>query len=181
MDINNFTKLRDDIGALEYSDDNSKKISNYILTNFKNNESLRTTKQVSLEQQKVFFSDSYGRVSNETNNYESRTPDTNNLTNLKTINTLNARPHLTSPFLLRGNLDKSIENKLKFFESTRNNVSRGCSENSIDRFVPQLDHIKEVQNPNHIIPENSDINWKRGGQSSRLIMRDIDEKKNSRN
>ena len=33
---------------------------------------------------------------------------------------------------------------------------------------------EEVQNPNHIIPENSDETWVRGGLPSRQIMRNID-------
>tara|TARA_B110000208_G_scaffold113497_1_gene139655 strand:+ start:278 stop:835 length:558 start_codon:yes stop_codon:yes gene_type:complete len=174
MDINNFTKLRDDPGAVKYNTDNTNKISNYIMATFKDELTLKNTKHVSLEQQKTLYNDSYGRVSNESADYESRAVNTNKLTNLNTINTLNPRAHLTSPFLLRGNSDKTIENKLKFVESTRHDVGRGCSVNSIDRFVPQLAHIKAVQDPNHIIPENSDHTWKRGGQSSRLIMRDAD-------
>ena len=172
MDINNFTKLKDDPGTIQYNKDNTDKISNYIMATFKDEQTLKNTKNISLEQQKTLYTDSYGRVSNESRDYESRAVNTNRLTNLNTINTLTARPHSTSPFLLRGNSDKIIENKLKFVESTRNYVGRGCSVNSIDRFVPQLEHIKAVQDPNHIIPENSDNNWKRGGQSSRLIMRD---------
>ena len=39
------------------------------------------------------------------------------------------------------------------------------------RFYPLVDALKDVQNPCHIVPENVKPNWKRGGQSSREMLR----------
>ena len=41
-------------------------------------------------------------------------------------------------------------------------------------FTPLVDHLQEnVQNPEHIIPEDALSGWTRGGNPSRLLVRDV--------
>ena len=43
-----------------------------------------------------------------------------------------------------------------------------------------ISRLKEnIQNPDYLIPENSDINWVRGGQSTRQMMRNMDDNINN--
>ena len=39
------------------------------------------------------------------------------------------------------------------------------------RYTPLVNNLKDYQHPNHIIPENIDKNWIRGGNSSREMLK----------
>jgi len=98
-------------------------------------------------------------------------------TNLRNINQLNTRLTLTTPYV-RGYFHVDEETKLINGDGTREhrscNVLAGVS--LLDHFytpmVPRLK--KEIQDPKHIIPEDSINTWKRGGVSTRQIMRNHD-------
>mgnify|MGYP005716419199 CR=1 FL=1 len=55
MDINNFTRLNDDPKAVEYNIDNSNKISDYILANFKSDSDIQKVKDLALNKPKMFY------------------------------------------------------------------------------------------------------------------------------
>ena len=171
MDINNLTRLNNDAQKIEYSMDNANKISEYILTNFKNENDTAAVKKLSLERPSFYYNSGVGKLSQETK--ETAIERTNKLTNLNRIFQLAPRMHATIPLMTRGGCDTSIENKIRFIENTKLTKKS----HSIDRFVPQLEKIKQMQNPIHLIPEDTDSNWKRGGQSSRLIVKDADYSK----
>ena len=174
MDINNLTRLNEDEDAIRYNTDNSNKISQYIMTNFHDKNNIENAKTLSLKRPSSFYKVSVGKVSEESE-FKSNADNTNNLTNLNRIHQLNPRLHATIPLMTRGRCDLSVENKLRFIENTQLNNKK--KSNSIDRFVPQLKEIKMIQNPKNIIPEDSDPEWVRGGQSSRLIVKDLETSK----
>ena len=39
------------------------------------------------------------------------------------------------------------------------------------RFHPLVDCLRDIQNPSHIVPEYVQKDWRRGGQSSREMLR----------
>jgi len=173
MDINNFTRLSDDPKAVEYNIDNSHKISDYVLANFKNNGDVQKVKDLSLEKPQMFYKNGVGHLSEESK--ESILKRANNLTNLNRIHQLTPRMHSTIPLMSRGGCDTDIENKLKFIENTKKDKKK--TSYLIDRFVPQVEKVKKMQNSIHIIPEDTDSGWRRGGVSSRLIVKDEDRAK----
>ena len=65
MDINNFTRLNDDPKAVEYNIDNSNKISNYILANFKSDSDIQKVKDLALNKPKMFYKNGVGHLSEE--------------------------------------------------------------------------------------------------------------------
>ena len=171
MDINNLTRLNEDSDAIAYNTDNTNKISDYIMTNFHDKNNIENVKTLSLERPSSFYKATVGKVSQESD-YKSTADNTNRLTNLNRIHQLNPRMHSTMPLMSRGGCDLSVENKLRFIENTQLNKKK--TSQSMDRFVPQLDKIKMIQNSQNIIPEDSDPKWVRGGQSSRLIVKDAE-------
>ena len=169
MDINNLTRLNEDTDAVAYNTDNSNRISEYIMANFHDKNNIEKAKTISLKNPSSFYKASVGKVSEESD-FKSTADNTNRLTNLNRIHQLNPRLHATIPLMSRGGCDLSVENKLRFVENTQ--LDKKKKSQSIDRFVPQLPKIKMIQDPKHLIPEDSDPNWVRGGQSSRLIVKD---------
>ena len=112
--------------------------------------------------------------------------DTNNvlkfeeLTNKKYINQLFERLTLTTPYI-RGLYDVDVESVLQPGE--KSDIKKPCNTlagkslltHYYTPMVPKLQ--KEVQDTNHIIPEDSEKTWVRGGLPSRQIMRNIDYEK----
>ena len=102
---------------------------------------------------------------------------TNTLTNLNTINQLNERLTLTNPYI-RGFYNVDKETYLISSDGTKQqrpcNVLSGIS--LLDyQYTPQVPKLKKnVQDPIHIIPEDNEDTWKRGGVSTRQIMRNMD-------
>lgn len=87
------------------------------------------------------------------------------------------RPYKTVPLMSKGVFNANEESVLKFAEDTRtsrsNNVLSGITISQ--QYLPMIDHISyNVQNPIHIIQEENDKSWQRGGSLSRNIVRDSD-------
>ena len=169
MDINKLTRLNNDSDAIAYNTDNSDRIAEYLLVNFHDKQHIENAKSLSLARPSSFYKASVGKVSNESN-FKSTADNTNKLTNLNRIHQLTPRLHATIPLMSRGGCDLSAENKLRFIENTQLNKRKQSQ--SINRFVPQLEKIRLMQNPKNIIPEDSDPTWVRGGVSSRLVVKD---------
>jgi hypothetical protein len=99
------------------------------------------------------------------------------MTNKNYINQLFTRFTLTTPYI-RGLYDVEVESVLKPGEKT--DTQRPCNVLSgksllTHYYTPMIKKLRnEVQNPDHIIPENTDETWVRGGLPSRQIMRNID-------
>jgi hypothetical protein len=92
-------------------------------------------------------------------------------------NQLFTRPFLTIPYIGKGHHFVDNESDLLNQETTLQR--RQC--NSLagvflkNQFTPLVQHLKDnVQNPMHIIPENSRTDWVRGGIDTTQIRKDID-------
>lgn len=136
------------------------------------------TKDLSLQQPVTNYRDGYGWTSNKGCNVDndSYLRNSRNLTNLREINQLNKRPFSTVPYMGRGYGNACLESRLLPGEDTNQKKStNSLSGVYIDRYTPQLPCIRDqIQNPQNIIPENSDPTWLRGGQPSRQIIRNKD-------
>jgi len=99
------------------------------------------------------------------------------LTDKKYINQLVERPHLTSANLVKGFHDVDVESVIR--SSITASDDKAC--NSLtgvtigNYFTPMIPKLQdEVQNPVHIIPEDSMQSWVRGGLPSRQMQRNTD-------
>ena len=134
--------------------------------------------ETSLQQPILLHRDGYGWTSMNGCNIDndSKLRNAKNLTNTRCINQLFERPYTTVPYMGRGGGDICTETKLLPGEDTFQN--RPCNNLAgvyIDRFVPQIPCLRQnIQNTNHIIPEDSDKYWIRGGQPSRQVIRNKD-------
>ena len=102
------------------------------------------------------------------------------LTNKKVINQLTERLTLTTPYI-RGLYDVDVESVLMPGEKT--DLKRPCNVLTgksllTHYYTPMIKKLREnVQNTDHIIPEDSERTWVRGGLPTRQIMRNIDYSK----
>jgi hypothetical protein len=103
----------------------------------------------------------------------------NKLTNMNTINQLFERPYLTVPFMGKGVPHPNEETVLQPGEDT--SMKKSCNtlagisiENYFTPLVPNL--ANNVQNTIHLIPEDNNETWVRGGLSSRAMARNFDYK-----
>ena len=157
----------------------SKEPGSYQVSNFHECEcAAPNTKDLSLEQPEVQYRDGYGWTSINGCNIDSdsKLRNARNLTNLNVIQQLYERPYLTVPFMGRGPGNTPVETKLIYGEDTfQNKPCNNLAGIYIDRFTPMIDCIKDnIQNTIHIIPEDNEKTWIRGGQPSRQIIRNTD-------
>ena len=102
------------------------------------------------------------------------------LTNKNVINQLTERLTLTTPYI-RGLYDVDVESVLMPGEKT--DLKRPCNVLTgksllTHYYTPMIKKLREnVQNTDHIIPEDSERTWVRGGLPTRQIMRNIDYSK----
>ena len=95
-----------------------------------------------------------------------------NLTNYNNINQLFPRSINTLP-LLRRKMDLNADTLIRSPEYSDNSKSfKTVSDQDFNRFTPLVSHLRNnVQNPIHIIPENSLNYWKQGGISTRDLVK----------
>ena len=100
------------------------------------------------------------------------------ITSYKGPKSLKTRVFVGVPHLDRGVYYPDVESKIRPGETTTMgrsvNVLSGVS---INRFTPMLESLAQtIQNPQHIIPEDAQCGWVRGGMSSRNFVRDSEYK-----
>jgi len=176
LKIQGLSRLNEDLCYKKLNTHTSVKPGKYLTKNFKDCKCMAPNVQnISLQYPALLYRDGYGWTSNNGCNIDtdSNLRNSKNLTNMKCIHQLFERPYKTVPYMGRGEGNICVENKLKPSDSTFD--ARPCNKLSgiyIDRFVPQISCIKNtIQKPIHLIPEDNDINWIRGGQPSRQIIR----------
>ena len=103
--------------------------------------------------------------------------DESKMTNKNDINQIIERLFITTPDLRRGFHDVDVETVLLNSESIKDqkpcNGSAGFS--SGNYFLPMIQKLSdEVQDTNHIIPEDSMNEWVRGGLPTRQMVRNSD-------
>ena len=102
------------------------------------------------------------------------------LTNKNVINQLDERLTLTTPYI-RGLYDVDVESVL--LPAEKSDLKKPCNVLSgksllSHYYTPMIPKLRqEVQNPDHIIQQNVDNTWVRGGLPTRQIMRNIDYEK----
>lgn len=168
------TRLNEDRCTLDLRNRTTVKPGDYRIKNYrsincsKNSDILKK----SVSQPMVIHRDGYG-VSGCNIDIDSHFKNSHNLTNLKDINQLYERPYMTTPYMGRGVGDICKETQMNPGESTMQ--KRQCNNLAginIDRFEPQISCIeKNIQNNIHLIPEDNDTSWVRGGLDSRQMIR----------
>jgi hypothetical protein len=102
------------------------------------------------------------------------------LTNKNIINQLTQRLTLTTPYI-RGLYDVDVESVL--VPGEKSDIKRPCNVLTgksllTHYYTPMIKKLRDnIQNTDHIIPEDSEQTWVRGGLPSRQIMRNIDYSK----
>jgi hypothetical protein len=178
--IYNLSRLRDDVCYIDTRYRQSERPGLYNITNFYDCVcEAPNTKSVSLEQPAVLYRDGYGWTSNKGCNVDidSELRNSRNLTNPRLIQQLYERPYLTVPYMGRGIGDTCQESYLRDGETTVqkkacNNLSGIHIEQQYYPLIPCVND--NIQNPVHIIPEDSDKAWVRGGQPSREVIRNTE-------
>tara|TARA_B110000208_G_scaffold89273_1_gene112569 strand:+ start:1021 stop:1608 length:588 start_codon:yes stop_codon:yes gene_type:complete len=97
------------------------------------------------------------------------------LTSTKNINQLFPRSIGTIPLLTK-KMDLNADTFIKSPEYSDTSKSYSTvTDRNFNRFTPLIYHLKHnIQNPNHIIPENSLTYWKQGGISTRDLVKNTD-------
>jgi len=103
--------------------------------------------------------------------------DPDKLTNKKYIHQLTEREHLTTGDYSKGYYDVDVESVIRpgldaGDDRACNSLSGVTIGNYFTPMIPKLQD--EVQNPEHIIPEDSMASWVRGGLPSRQMARNAD-------
>ena len=177
FNINNQTRLEQDRCFLDTKTKQSMGTGMYQTYNYYDCEcGIANVKEVSLQQPTVNHNDGYG-WSQCAIDKDSDIRNAKNQTNPKLIQQLSQKPYLTTPYMGRGIGDVCLETTMLPGESTFQKKS--CNSLSgvyiSNVFTPQIPFIEEnVQNPIHIIPEDNDTKWLRGGQPSRQVIRNLD-------
>jgi len=179
FEIHGLTRLREDSDYRARKQQDSLIPGNYSVSNYHDcHTEAPYTKELSLQQAGTFYRDGHGWTSTDGTNVDndSKLRNARNLTNIKEIHQLTERSHLTTPYMGRGKGNATIESVIRGGDTTFQHKScNSLSGAFIDRYVPQIPSIRNnIQNPNNIIPENSDPSWLRGGQPSRQIIRNKD-------
>jgi len=176
LNLNSQSGINNDECYVNYEEKNSIRPGLYQLENFHDcNCEPENIKNIWSQNPTMNYVDGHGwSACNINNDSELRK---NNLTNLNCIQDLRHRPYPTVPFMGRGSGDICLESELRPGESTfQNKPCNNLAGVSIEnQYTPMIPCLKQnIQNPKHIIPELSDECWKRGGQDSRQLIRNID-------
>jgi hypothetical protein len=183
--LNEWTSLKQTGCNKTVSENASEKVGQYALSNFNSCEcTAEQQRQLSIVHPTVPFRDGCGWTSINGCNIDkdSDLRNARNLTNTREIHQLQPREVLTEPLKSKGSFNTESENKLIFSEpTTQKRQTNSLSGVTIDRFIPQLDIIKKnIQNTKHLIPEDNNKSWIRGGIDTRNIIRDANRNQRSK-
>ena len=155
---------------------------NYVLDNqYGCEKGLKEARSIQTSQPGINFSGGYGWIAEKgwlVDNDSSLRQNKDRITNLNTKNQLFERFNLTNPGLVKGYYDVDIESVIQPGNFTTE--QRPCGplsgvstlDKTLTPMVPKLK--KEVQDPIHIIPENSQNDWVRGGLPTRQMIKNND-------
>lgn len=181
FNLYNKASIKSDPVAVDLDIIQSKGPGNYFLDNTFGCEcELKDARDVQLSQVTVNFNGGVGwmgekgcLIDNDTNLRQSE----DLLTNKNYINQLVEREHLTTGDLTRGFFDVDTESVIRpgiiaSDDKACNSLTGVTIGNYFTPMIPKL--RDEVQNPVHIIPENSMDSWVRGGLPTRQMQRNED-------
>ncbi len=178
FNIQNQTRLTQDSCYLTEKEQISMGPGNYYNMNFYDCEcNIPAVRELAVKQPEMTYNDGYGWSQCQIDKDSVFRNDPSRITNPRLIQQLHERPYLTVPYMSRGGFDVPTESMLTLGTELTGS-KRACNTLSgiyIDRFVPQIPHIKEnVQNPIHFIESDNDKTWIRGGEDSRSLIRNTD-------
>lgn len=176
--FNGRSTLLNDACYVDSRESQDKSIENYNLLNYYSAINPTCAQKLATENPTILFRDGYGSIGRDgrlvSNDSYFKTNATT-MTHFGNKQILNRRLFTSIPFKGRGLGNSNIERE--FVEGNDTGIRRQCntlSEISIPHFftplVPFL--AKNVQDPIHLIPEDNETTWLRGGCPSRQVIRD---------
>ena len=172
--IDELTRLNDDVcynsGELKQNDG----INDYMLSNYASCEcSLGNVLNVSTENRGLTVKDGYG-VSECNINDDSVLRHGAQKRRYKSDQQLFPRPFLTTPLISRGEHKPDLETRiLSSLQTVKHSQMQNVNEQNI--YTPMTPNLsRNIQNPIHIIQEDVNYRWVRGGLNSRQTVKDMD-------
>ena len=172
--IDELTRLNDDVcyNSGELGQNNT--INDYMLSNYASCDcSLNNVIDVSTNNRGLTVKDGYG-VSECNINKDTELRHGSQKKRYKVDQQLFPRPFLTTSLISKGEHKPDLESRmLSSLQNVRHSQMQNVSEENI--YTPLTPNIAAtVQDPKHIIQENVNVNWLRGGIPSRQSVRDYD-------
>lgn len=172
--IDELTKLNDDVchnsGTLQQNDG----INDYMLSNYSSCDcSLGNVLDVSTENRGLTVKDGFG-VSECNINKDSELRHGAQKRRNKIDQQLFPRPFLTTPLISRGEHKPDLESRMiSSLQTVRHSQMQNVNEQNI--YTPLTPNLADnIQNPIHLIQEEVNQRWVRGGIPSRQTVKDFD-------
>ena len=173
--------ISDDKLAVDIDELESQGVGIYQLDNQNGCEcGLKEAREIQVSQPGINFNGGFGWIAEKgclVDNDTTLRQDKNKLTNLNEINQIVERLFTTTPDLKRGKHDVDVESVL--INSDSSTAQKPCGSlagvslgNYFTPMIPKLS--QEVQDTEHIIPEDSMNEWVRGGLPTRQMVRNAD-------
>lgn len=172
--IDELTRLNDDVCYNSGELRQNTGINDYMLSNYASCDcSLSNVLNVSTENRGLTVKDGFG-VSECNVNDDSVLRHGAQKRRYKSDQQLFPRPFLTTPLIARGEHKPDLETKiLSSLQTVKHSQMQNVDENNI--YTPMTPNLlRNVQNPIHIIPEDVNVRWLRGGIPSRQTVKDYD-------
>ena len=168
--FDNMTNLVDDDCYITETNIQNNNFSSYITKNFKTCDN--SAMDFALNQPNMFIKGSVGYNGCDTDN-DSRLRNGSLHTNLPCKLSLQERIFNTIPFLGKGAYNVASESELIHSEYVNNTKSvNKTTEQQYNVYIPLIPEIQQtVANPNNLIQENANSEWKRGGVPTRDLMK----------
>lgn len=172
--IDELTRLNDDkcFNSGELGQNNS--INDYMLSNYASCDcNLNNVLDVSTDNRGLIVKDGYG-VSECNINKDTELRHGVQKRRYKVDQQLFPRPFLTTPLIAKGEHKPDLETRmLSSLQTVRHAQMQNVSEENI--YTPLTPNLSAtVQDPKHIIQENVNVRWIRGGVPSRQAVKDYD-------
>jgi hypothetical protein len=141
---------------------------------------LKEARSIQVSQPGINFSGGYGWIAEKgclVDNDSDLRQDKDKLTNLRDINQVVERLFLTTPDISKGYRDIDVESVLisSDFASDQKPCDSLAGVSLGNYFTPMIQKLsEEVQDPIHIVPEDSKSDWVRGGLPTRQMVRNAD-------
>ena len=141
---------------------------------------LKEARDIQVSQPGINFSGGFGWIAEKgclVDNDTNLRQDKDKLTNQREINQVVERLFLTTPDISKGYRDIDVESVLISSDfSTDQKPCNSLAGVSIGNyFTPMVPKLREeVQDPKHIVPEDSQKDWVRGGLPTRQMVRNAD-------
>lgn len=141
---------------------------------------LEEARSIQVSQPGINFSGGVGWIAEKgclVDNDSDLRQDKDKLTNMRDINQVVERLFLTTPDISKGYRDVDVESILisSDFSSDQKPCNSLAGVSIGNYFTPMIQKLsEEVQDPIHIVPEDSKADWVRGGLPTRQMVRNAD-------